>query len=278
LSQSNFIRRSAYETARERLAAMTKSVPIAAPAPTPGAEPALSGRRVALVIGNGAYPGRARLANPVNDASDVADALIKVGFEVVKGTDLSLSGFGQTLASFRDKAAGAEVALFYYAGHGMQFDDQNWLLPVDAEAKTLFEARRQFIPLSEAIAEVEARASTTLVFLDSCRDNPLEENLKASFKSQGRGYADTRGLARLDIKSPQTLVVYATRPNTTAADGQDRNSPFTEAFLQHLATPGVEIEALMKRVSATVAAKTRGKQQPERLSRLESEFYFVPAR
>jgi tetratricopeptide (TPR) repeat protein len=278
LPQSNFIRRLAHETARERLEALVKTA--AQPAAPSQADVASvpSGKRVALVIGNSAYPGGARLANPVNDAEDVADALTKVGFEVVKGRDLSLSGFGETIAAFRQKAAGADVALFYYAGHGMQFDDQNWLLPVDAKAKTLFEARRQFVPLAEAIAEVEARAGTTLVFLDSCRDNPLEEDLKASFKSQGRGYGDTRGLARLDIKSPQTLVVYATRPNTTAADGQGRNSPFTEAFLQHVATPGVEIEVLMKRVSAAVASRTKGKQQPERLSRLESEFYFVPAR
>jgi tetratricopeptide (TPR) repeat protein len=273
----------AYDTARERLAALTAPVAPAAPAvqaasPTPHAAPAQPGRRVALVIGNGAYPGRARLANPANDADDVAAALMKVGFDVVKGTDLSLAGFGQMIASFRDKAVGAEVALFYYAGHGMQFDDQNWLLPVDATAKTLFEARRQFIPVSEAIAEVEARAAATLVFLDSCRDNPLEETLKAGFRAQGRGYADTRGLTRPDIKSQQTMIVFATRPNTIAADGEGRNSPFTEAFLQHVGTPGVEIEALMKRVSASVASKTKGKQQPERLSRLEAEFYFVPVR
>ena len=257
LPQSNFIRRSAHETARERLEALAKAPARPAAPSNPGVASVPSGKRVALVIGNGAYPGRARLDNPVNDADDVADALGKVGFDVVRGKDLSLAEFGQTIAAFRDKAAGADVALFYYAGHGMQFDDQNWLLPVDAKAKTLFDARRQFVPLSEAIAEVEARAGTTLVFLDSCRDNPLEEDLKASFKSQGRGYGDTRGLARPDIKSPQTLVVFATRPNTTAADGQGRNSPFTEAFLQHVATPGVEIEVLMKRVSAAVASKTR---------------------
>jgi len=128
------------------------------------------------------------------------------------------------------------------------------------------------------MSEVEARAGTTLVFLDSCRDNPLEEVLKASFRQQKHGYADSRGLARPDIKSPQTLIVFATRPNMTAADGSGRNSPFTEAFLQHVTTPGVEIEVLMKRVRQTVAANTKGKQQPERLSRLETEFYFVPAK
>jgi hypothetical protein len=276
----------AHNTARRELAALENG-PVQAPQPQIAAAPQPApqvaalppvplGRRVALVIGNAAYPGAARLANPVNDATDVAAALRRVGFDVIEGKDLTLSGFAEKVAAFRDKAADADVALFYYAGHGMQFDDQNWLLPVDGHARSVFEARRQYISLTEAIAEVESRAGATLVFLDACRNNPLEDELKASFRSLGRGAADTRGLTRVDIKSPQTLVVFSTRANTVAIDGAGRNSPFTEAFLQHLATAGVEIEVLMKRVSATVAQKTNGKQQPERLSRLEREFYFVP--
>ena len=236
------------------------------------------GRRVALVIGNSAYPGPARLPNPGNDADDVSAALAKLGFEVIAGKDLTLTGFSEKIAAFGQKAAGAEVALFYYAGHGMQFEEQNWLLPVDARAKSLFEARRQYVSLSEATSEIEARAGTMLVFLDACRDNPLEAELKANLKAQGRGYGETRGLAPPEIRSPQTLVVFATRPNTTAADGGGRNSPFTEAFLKHVATPGVEVEVLMKRVTAMVVANTSGKQRPERLSRLEQEFYFVPSK
>jgi hypothetical protein len=101
--------------------------------------------------------------------------------------------------------------------------------------------------------------------------------LKARLKAQGRSYGDARGLARLEIKAPDTLVVFATRPNTIAADGQGRrNSPFTEAFLENVSAPGIEIEVLMKRLTASVAAKTQGRQEPERLSRLKSEFYFVP--
>jgi uncharacterized caspase-like protein len=110
------------------------------------------------------------------------------------------------------------------------------------------------------------------------RTNPLDDALTAQLKAQGRGCGDTRGLRPPEIKVPQTLVVFATRPNTTAADGDRRNSPFTEAFLNHVATPGVEIEVLMKRVAASVAAMTGGKLQPERLSRLEQEFYFVAAK
>jgi serine protease Do len=242
-----------------------------------GIVPGHADKRVALVIGNGAYP-RAGLANPVNDAGDVTAALRGIGFEVVPGTDLSLTGFAQIIDTFREKAKGADVALVYYAGHAMQFEDQNWLMPIDTRVTSAFDVRHYNVALQDLIAEIESDAKTTLVFLDACRDNPLDDELKGRLKSQGRSYGDARGLARLEIKARDTLVVFATRPNTTAADGRGRrNSPFTEAFLENLPAPGVEIEVLMKRVTASVAAKTQGRQEPERLSRLKSEFYFVPS-
>jgi hypothetical protein len=243
-----------------------------------GILPSQAEKRVALVIGNSAYPGRAALSNPVNDAADVTSALRGIGFEVVSGTDLALGGFAQVIDSFHAKAKGADVALVYYAGHAMQFDEQNWLMPVDTRLASTFEVRHYNVALQDLISEIEREARTTLVFLDACRDNPLDDALKAKLNIQGRGYGDARGLARIDIKAPDTLVVFATRPNTTASDGKDRrNSPFTEAFLENLSAPGVEIEVLMKRVTASVAAKTQNKQEPERLSRLKSEFYFVPS-
>jgi formylglycine-generating enzyme required for sulfatase activity/uncharacterized caspase-like protein len=239
--------------------------------------PSHAEKRVALVIGNSAYPGRAGLTNPVNDAVDVTAALRSIGFEVLPGTDLSLTGFAHIIDNFREKAKGADVALVYYAGHAMQFEEQNWLMPIDTRVTSTFDVRHYNVALQDMIAEIEGGAKTTLVFLDACRDNPLDDDLKARLKAQGRSYGDARGLARLEIKAPDTLVVFATRPNTIAADGQGRrNSPFTEAFLENVAAPGIEIEVLMKRVTASVAAKTQGKQEPERLSRLKSEFYFVP--
>jgi uncharacterized protein len=242
-----------------------------------GIAPGQAEKRVALVIGNSAYPGRAGLANPVNDATDVAAALRGIGFDVVPGTDLSLTGFAQIIDAFREKAKGADVALVYYAGHAMQFEEQNWLMPIDTRVTSTFDVRHYNVALQDMISEIESGAKTTLVFLDACRDNPLDDELKARLKAQGRSYGDARGLARLEIKAPDTLVVFATRPNTIAADGQGRrNSPFTEAFLENVSAPGIEIEVLMKRVTASVAAKTQGKQEPERLSRLKSEFYFVP--
>jgi Flp pilus assembly protein TadD len=275
--------RWAQATARDRLgalAAATVGAPVPASvqvgsAPTP--RPTTAERRVALVIGNAAYPG-AGLANPLNDADDVTAALRRVGFDVVEGKDLALDGFSQIVESFRSKAEGADVALLYYAGHGMQFEDQNWLMPVDTRAGSAFDVRHYNVALQDLISDIETHARTTLVFVDACRKNPLDEALKARLRLQGRAYGEARGLARVEIKSPETLVVFATRPNMTAADGDHRNSPFTEAFLKHLPTPGVEVEVLMKRVTRSVEEMTNHKQQPERLSRLEQEFYFVPAK
>ena len=254
-----------------------------APASQPSANPpptiAAHGRRVALVVGNAAYAGGARLANPANDADDVASALRQLGFDVIQGKDLTLESFSKLIDEFRAKAAGSEAALFYYAGHAMQFEEHNWLMPIDTRLSTPFEARHFNVDLNEVIGEIEGRAGATLVFLDACRNNPLADEFKSRMASQNRAFANARGLARLDITTPQTFVVYATRPNSVAEDGIGRNSPFTQAFLANVNTPGVEIEVLMKRVSAAVEEQTKGKQQPERLSRLKQEFYFVgPAR
>jgi TPR repeat protein len=233
-------------------------------------------KRVALVIGNAAYPGGAALSNPRNDAQDLGSALRKVGFDVVSGTDLTQRAFADTMAQFTSKAEGADVALVYYAGHAMQLDGENWLLPVDVRSDSALNVRLTSLPLQTVVGEVENRVKTTLVFLDACRNNPIEEALKARLRQSKRGFSETRGLARVTVTSPDTLVVFATQPNATAEDGKGRNSPFTEAILENIATPGVEIETLMKRVSAAVGEKTRQKQEPERLSRLKSEFYFVP--
>jgi TPR repeat protein len=245
----------------------------AKPVPIPITE-----KRVALVIGNSAYPGGAALSNPRNDADDLGSALRKVGFDVVSGTDLTHRGFADTMAQFAEKADGADVALVFYAGHAMQLEGENFLLPVDVRADSALNMRLTSLSLQTVIGEVETRVRTTLVLLDACRNNPIEEALKTKLRQSKRAIAETRGLARVTVNSPDTLVVFATQPNATAADGKGRNSPFTEALLESIAVPGVEIETLMKRVSAAVGEKTNQQQEPERLSRLKSEFYFVPVK
>ena len=188
------------------------------------------GRRVALVIGNSAYAGGARLTNPQNDADDVSATLRQLGFDVTEGKDLTLSAFSQLIDAFRTKSDGAEAALFYYAGHAMQFEDHNWLIPIDSRFATPFDVHHYNVDLNDVMSVVEGHAATTLVFLDACRSNPLADEFKSRMVAESRGYGETRGLARLDVRSPQTFVVYATRPNTTAEDGGGRNSPFTAAI------------------------------------------------
>jgi len=236
------------------------------------ADPALADKRVALVVGNSAYRTVPRLANPVNDASDVSAKLKGLGFTVFTGLDLDVAGFDSTLRDFEAALEGADTALFYYAGHGIQADGQNYLLPIDASFADVAGLKRQSVALGDVLGEMQSRAGTVLVFLDACRDNPLSQALQAP----GRSAASNRGLARVDISARNTLVVFATGPGKIAADGDARNSPFTTAFLAHAATPGIEVESLMKRVSASVLQATDGQQEPERLSRLTREFYFVP--
>ena len=274
-----------YLNTRDLLAELEKAGALAAAPEVPGrpAPPTALGaaietqHRVALVIGNAAYP-QAPLANPHNDAADVTAKLKNLGFDVVTGYDLTLAGFSDTIDRFVQKARGADVAVFYYSGHAMQIDGENWLLPTDTRVGSVFDVQQFNVSLQRLLQTVDSQAKVTLVFLDGCRNNPLADTLMASLKAQSRALRLDRGLARITVDSPDTLVVFATQPNDVAADGSGRNSPFTKAFLDNVATPGVEVETLMKRVTAEVKANTGDHQRPERLSGLTTEFYFVPTR
>jgi len=235
---------------------------------------ALAEKRSALVIGNADYP-TSRLANPVNDAKDVAARLRELGFTVDLVTDANLDAFEASLDRFYAAASGSDAILIYFAGHSFQFEGQNWLMPIDTNVEAPARARRTNISLQQIFRDVEGRAKTTLVFLDACRTNPLADRLHATQGAEGRAFGTARGLARVEVSSTETLLVYATRPNTVAEDGYGRNSPFTKAFLDQLASPQTEVEAMMKRVTAEVEKATNGKQIPERLSALRREFYFA---
>ena len=255
-------------------------LPVSAPgtiAVTAPSAPVSGQRRVALVIGNSDYVA-GKLVNPGNDAADVGAKLKTMGFDVITGLDLSKKGFTDALARFDEAARGADAALVYYSGHAMQINGENWLLPVDTRAGSVFEAQQSSLSLQEVLRGLETRAKTTLVFLDACRNNPFSERLSQIARAENRAIVVTSGLARLQVNPPNTLVVFATQPNDVAADGEGRNSPFTQAFLANVATPGVEVETLMKRVTADVKTLTADKQRPERLSGLTTEFYFVATR
>jgi tetratricopeptide (TPR) repeat protein len=221
--------------------------------------PTDSRRRVALVIGNGKYQFAAPLANPPNDAADIAKALRKLGFDVVEGRDLDRSGMDNAIRQFGRKLDGAEIALFFYAGHGLQVNGKNYLVPVDAKLERPGDLALDAVDIGNVLAQMEAEKRVNLIFLDACRDNPLARSLARSLGT--RSSAVAQGLASIQ-SAIGTMIAYATQPDNVALDGEGRNSPFTAALLKHIVTPGLEIGTLMKRVRADVIATTREKQVP----------------
>ena len=221
--------------------------------------------RVALVVGNGAYAHAPRLANPVNDAADMAEALRGLGFEVVLGLDLDREGFYDKLATFADASRGAEAALFFYAGHGLQVDGANYVAPVDVALTSTLALERGAVELETVMRRM--RGETNLVFLDACRDNPL-----AAAGTRGVG----RGLARVEDMRRGALIAFATRPGGVAADGDGRNSPFTAALLEHIGRPGESVTDMLTSVTATVLERTAERQEPWVSLSLTRKFYFAP--
>ncbi len=216
--------------------------------------------RVALVIGNSAYDNTAALPNPRNDATDVARSLDELGFEVLLRLDLDEDAMDAALTDFGRKAERAELALVFYAGHGIEVEGHNYLLPVDAPPLTHERQLRRLVPLDDMIAEA-AYARVGIVLVDACRDNPLANNLRTALGAS-RSVAVGRGLGALRAPPPQTLVVYATEAGQTANDGEGRNSPFTQGLLAHLATPGLEVGLLVRRIRGEVLRLTGNRQQP----------------
>lgn len=226
-----------------------------------------SDRRVALVIGNGSYQSVSPLPNPPNDATDVANALRGLGFEVILETNADLRTMGSALNRFADLLSQGSVGLFYYAGHGIQFEGQNYLMPVDANLRDERDLDYAALPLDKVFREM-ARADNdvNLVILDACRNNPFPQQSRSS----------VGGLATPGNAASGLLIAYATAPGAVAADGEGRNGTFTAALLEHLAEPGLEVEQMLKRVRATVKEKTLDRQVPWTSSSLIGEFSFNP--
>ena len=228
--------------------------------------------RVALVVGNADYRHTTPLANPGNDAADMAAMLYRLGFEVVTATDVDREGLFDQIGEFHDKARGASVSLFFYAGHGLQVDGVNYLVPVDAVLEQKLDVRRRGVALGDVMDGMGG--GTNLVFLDACRNNPLAVPLARSM-GLSRSAAATRGLAPVR-RAAQTLIAYATDPGEVAADGSGRNSPFTAALLEHLDTPGLSINDMLTRVKQSVREHTGDRQRPWTHDSLSSIFYFQP--
>jgi hypothetical protein len=225
--------------------------------------------RVALVIGNGDYKHTSRLANPRNDATDVAAALKRLGFETIVGLDLDKAGMDDIEIRFTRAARDADMAMVYYSGHAIQYAGTNYLLPVDAQIKDSADLRR-LARVDDIVADLQQAKDLRILVLDSCRDNPLADELKRSLGE--RSASVQRGLARLG-GSQGMIVAYSTQAGQTANDGGGRNSPYTEAFLKQIETPQ-EISTVFRRISFEVYEKSEKRQLPELSLSLFQDFYL----
>lgn len=234
----------------------------------------LAETRVALVMGNGGYETIGRLRNAANDADLVARSLTDAGFAVTSARDLDEDAMGQAIDTFVTAARTADVAVVYYAGHGIQKDGENYLMPVDAKLSSASAIAREGIALSDLTRGLE-QVPISLIFLDACRNNPFAEALLTQSSGDTRSAGLQRGLAVVQTTGDM-LVAFATLPNTTAADGEGENSPFARALARNIPFPGIEVSLLMKRVTADVMQETGGTQRPQQLSQMQREFYFVP--
>ncbi len=235
--------------------------------------PANAERRVAFVVGNGAYQHATKLPNPPIDAKAMAALLRNVGFEVIEGTDLGREGMAAHLGEFAAKTQGADVALFFYAGHGIAVNGKNYLIPVDAELNSELDIKLgAAIDIEVTLDQTMADAKVKLVFLDACRDNPFADKIRSAART--RSVTVSSGLAEMK-SSEGTLIAFATGPGQKALDGkQGENSPFTRALLKNLAEPGVEIRHALTKVRAQVSEETGKRQLPWENTNLTGFFYF----
>jgi hypothetical protein len=234
-----------------------------------GILPAQADKRIALVIGNSSY-SFAPLTNHVNDADDLTAALRRLHFDVTEIKNLAIRAFDDALDKFVEHAKDADIAMFFFSGHGVQIDHRGYLAPVDIRAETESSALRELVAIQEVVSRIENAAKVSVIVLDACRDSPLQERLRRIAESKNKALERPKGLPYVPIAGSDTLVVYATVPGEIALDGPGRNSPFTTALLEHIETPGLDVEVMFKLVTAGVLSATGGKQQPERLSRLQS--------
>jgi peptidoglycan hydrolase-like protein with peptidoglycan-binding domain len=216
-------------------------------------------KRVALVIGNGAYQSVAPLPNPIKDATAIADMFNEAGFDWVKmRQDLGNLEFKRALREFMDAAQHADIAVVYYAGHGIQIRDMNYMIPVDARLATEVDAEDEAVSLDRIVMAIEPAQRLRLVILDACRDNPFAQRMQRRVAMR----AVSRGLARMEPTLGDTLIAYAAKAGSTAEDGDGDNSPFAAALIKNLTVPGLDIRLAFGRVRDEVVKRTGNKQEP----------------
>ncbi|GJE60430.1 caspase family protein [Methylobacterium trifolii] len=234
-------------------------------------------RRVALVIGNGAYQNVPTLDNPLTDSKAVAAALKRIGFDVVEGYDLKLDGMRSLVGEYAAKLDGAKVAFVYYAGHGVAVAGENYLLPTDTVLKSEADLDFRTMNINLVLRQMQREDRVNLVILDACRDNPFAKELARSIRTRSASVG--AGLSEITVNSAAgTMIAFATDPGKTALDGgAGQNSPFTTALLKHMESPGVSISTVMDRVREDVWRSTGEKQRPWVNTSIIGEFYLNPA-
>ena len=222
-------------------------------------QPAFAEKRIALVIGNSAYERVPQLSNPVNDATAMSEMFKRAGFDIVQlKLDLKALEMRRALRDFSDEARDADVAIIYFAGHGIEIQGTNYLIPVDAVLERDIDADDEAIPLDRLLTIVEPARQLRLVILDACRDNPFARKMKHAVASR----SVDRGLAKVEPVSPNTLIAFAAKAGSTAADGDAKNSPFTTALVKYLPTPGLDLRMAFGYVRDDVLKVTKNRQEP----------------
>ncbi len=222
-------------------------------------QPVLAEQRVSLVIGNSSYQKVAKLSNPANDAAAVAAMFKSAGFDIVESKfNLTASELRKTLRDFGNTSRDADVAVVYYAGHGIELDGTNYLIPVDATLETDADVLDEALPLDRVLFAVEPAKQLRVVILDACRDNPFAKTMKRTIASRAIG----RGLAKVEPSSPNTMIAFAAKAGSTASDGDSKNSPFATALVEHLAKPGLDLRKAFGFVRDDVLKATNNRQEP----------------
>ena len=220
---------------------------------------AFAEKRVALIIGNSSYDKAARLPNPANDAALMAETFRFAGFDSVElRRDLKIGDMRRALRDFIDKSREADVAVVYYAGHGIEVDGTNYLVPVDAVLERDVDIYDEALSLERVLISVEPARQLRLVILDACRDNPFTRSMKRTLASRAIG----RGLAKVEPTSPNTLIAFAAKAGSTVSDGDGKNSPFTAALVKHITKPGLDLRRAFGYVRDDVLKSTGNRQEP----------------
>lgn len=236
-------------------------------------------KKVALVVGNSNYAHAVGLPNPANDAGLMSNTLRVAGFTVLEGENLNKAAMGGLIDQFTEAAFDADLALVYYAGHGLQVDGQNYLLPIDAQLEKASQLQTRTISVDSLLSKLPSDPAVSILILDACRDNPLARTFasalpKTRSSAVGNGLAPVQASAQSGASGGGLLIAYATDPGAVAYDGSTGNSPYTRALAKYLTTPGLEIQSALTRVRAEVSSETHGAQKPWHNASLAREVFL----